>query len=31
MSEKKENVLPSLRREKIKMRKSRGTGKGEYF
>jgi hypothetical protein len=24
-------LLPSLRREKMKMRKSSGTGKGEYF
>jgi len=28
---KMENLLSSLRREKMKMRKSRGTGKGEYF
>ena len=26
-----ENLLSSLRREKMKMRKSSGTGKGEYF
>jgi len=25
------NLLSSLRREKMKMRKSSGTGKGEYF
>jgi hypothetical protein len=28
---KMENLLLSLRREKMKMRKSSGTGKGEYF
>jgi len=28
---KMENLLSSLRREKMKMRKSSGTGKGEYF
>jgi len=28
---KMENLLSSLRREKMKMRRSRGTGKGEYF
>jgi len=26
-----ENLLSSLRREKMKMRKSSGRGKGEYF
>jgi len=29
--QKLENLLSSLRREKMKMRKSSGTGKGEYF
>jgi len=28
---KMENLLSSLRREKMKMRKNSGTGKGEYF
>jgi len=28
---KMENLLSSLQREKMKMRKSSGTGKGEYF
>jgi hypothetical protein len=28
---KMENLLSSLRREKVKMRKSSGTGKSEYF
>jgi len=28
---KMENLFSSLRREKMKMRKSSGTGKGEYF
>jgi len=28
---KMENLLSSLRREKMKMRKSSGTGKGEYL
>jgi peptidoglycan hydrolase-like amidase len=28
---KMENLLSPLRREKMKMRKSSGTGKGEYF
>jgi hypothetical protein len=28
---KMENLLSSLRREKMEMRKSIGTGKGEYF
>jgi hypothetical protein len=28
---KMENLLSSLRQEKMKMRKSSGTGKGEYF
>jgi hypothetical protein len=28
---KMENLLSSFRREKMKMRKSSGTGKGEYF
>ena len=28
---KMENLLSSLRREKMKMRKSSGIGKGEYF
>jgi hypothetical protein len=28
---KMENLLSFLRREKMKMRKSSGTGKGEYF
>jgi len=28
---KMENLLSSLRREKLNMRKSSGTGKGEYF
>ena len=28
---KMENLLSSLRREKMKMKKSSGTGKGEYF
>jgi hypothetical protein len=26
-----ENILPSLRQEKMKMRESSGRGKGEYF
>jgi hypothetical protein len=28
---KMENILSSLQLEKVKMRKSSGTGKGEYF
>jgi hypothetical protein len=28
---KMENLLSSLRREKVKMRQNSGTGKGEYF
>jgi len=29
--QKMQNLLSSLRRQKMKMRKSSGTGKGEYF